>query len=310
MQDTPQVTVGQLGNGGEPDSAASQKNWYINYNKGIVDPSPRVFLIFWGSWWINNGSAEQSTLTKFFEGVGGRGDNWSTIADQYYYTCYTKLMPRTCYTDLGSGPVLIGGSADTGTIVDPTDPPSNRPTETQLAKEAANTWQVSIAATTEYGPDVIPIVVLPKGVISKHDVDHIDCAHHNWDYWYSQEVSMYQPFAWAEVSYDEASLGGGFFGGPTCNFGTGTSGGLTISAGHEFLESVTDPYPPTGTPQTDPSGQYWGLDPGWINGNKGNPPGEIGDYCTGKVFSLKLSTGKFSVQKIWSNAIHGCAKST
>ena len=317
LQDKPQVTVGPSGNGGEPASAASQKGGYINYLGGPVITAPQVFLIFWGSWWVSNGSSEQKQLTAFFEGLGGKGDKWSTIANQYYYTQEEKdHQTITSYPDLGSGPVLLGDSAKTGSIVDPTDPPQS-PTEDQLAAEAALTWQVSAtAAKNPNTTNLIPIVVTPSGVISSYDVQHNNaCGHHNWNYYYSKVVSMYQPFPWAEVSYDMASRGSSKKGDFGCNYGTRTSGGLTIGAGHEFLESVTDPFPPdTGTPQTDPSGQSFGLEGGWINPDNGDPSGEIGDACrpdnVDTVFPLKLSTGTFSVQEIWSNAKHGCVKSS
>jgi serine protease len=68
--------------------------------------------------------------------------------------------------------------------------------------------------------------------------------------------------------------------------------GVSIVAGHEFAEAVTDPYPGTG----------------WLDA-KGN---EAADKCQnvstgpGAPGDLRLATGTFAVQGIWSNVAGGC----
>ena len=136
------------------------------------------------------------------------------------------------------------------------------------------------------------------------------CGHHNWSYWLRDAGGgpHWNLYAWAETGVEQASYNGfhGLFTSwlGSCNRGTGTVGGLTSILSHEFAEAVTDPFPATGTPYTDPGGQSWqGIGPAWTVGD-----GEIGDACLGRLFRASLGGGTW-LQEIWSNAKHACAKS-
>jgi serine protease len=71
----------------------------------------------------------------------------------------------------------------------------------------------------------------------------------------------------------------------------GTLDGVTIVEGHEYAETLTDPYPSSG----------------WIDGS-GN---ENGDKCAwisagqGASQNITLSTGTFAVQSTWANDFNG-----
>jgi len=141
--------------------------------------------VFWGSWWISGKSsaAYQRQLISMFESLGGTNDHWSTILNQYYMAPLSDSGNNNVdvYNSLGTYPVLLGGSATTGSFIDPSDPPK-RPTDAQMAAEAALAYQVS--ADAHYlSTQVIPIVVTPQGVESQFDVDHGACGHHSWGYW-------------------------------------------------------------------------------------------------------------------------------
>jgi len=82
----------------------------------------------------------------------------------------------------------------------------------------------------------------------------------------------------------------------------GTRDGLSIVAGHEYAESITDPIPPTG----------------WIDQNDTVSGGEIADKCAwgGQLWGgndpagdVTLSTGSFAMQSLWSNGAKGCVMS-
>jgi hypothetical protein len=81
----------------------------------------------------------------------------------------------------------------------------------------------------------------------------------------------------------------------------GTYDGFSIIGGHEYAESITDPFPSSG----------W-VDPNDLGG------GEIADKCLWSPQSgdVSLSTGKFAMQPLWSNSAYaadpgnGCVMST
>ena len=64
--------------------------------------------------------------------------------------------------------------------------------------------------------------------------------------------------------------------------------GFSITAGHEYAETITDPDPGTG----------------WVA-----PDGEEnGDLCAWQnLHTIDLSSGSFAVQPTWSNQDGGCA---
>lgn len=68
--------------------------------------------------------------------------------------------------------------------------------------------------------------------------------------------------------------------------------GVSIVTGHEEAESQTDP--------------QVNLNTAWANNQ-----GEIGDLCAWQnLQDITLSTGKFAMQPLWSNAIGGCTQHT
>jgi hypothetical protein len=324
LQDKPQVTVSQAGDNPEADTAApaaAPTDAYYNGIPGKDGPwvilHPQVFLVFWGSWWLSSNSGasvDQSKTIAFFESLGGKKDHWSSILNQYYMTTLSDAgnSSVSISNSLGTYPVLLGGSAAAGSIIDPSDPPKH-PTEDQMAAEAALAYKVS--ADAHYlSTGVIPIVVTPSGVESQFDATNSACGHHNWSYWLRDAGGgpHWNLYAWAETgveqaSYNHIALVNLWLG--SCNWGKGTVGGLTSILSHEFAEAVTDPFPPTGTPYTDPGGQSWqGIGPAWTIGPSVLDDGEIGDACVGQLFPSNLVGGTW-LQEIWSNAKHGCAKS-
>jgi serine protease len=81
----------------------------------------------------------------------------------------------------------------------------------------------------------------------------------------------------------------------TCgaNFaGGGTLDGVSIVAGHEFEETVTDPQPSTGW--VDSSGQENGDKCAWLTSGPGHTQ------------LINFSGTNFAVQGLWSNAISNC----
>jgi hypothetical protein len=77
----------------------------------------------------------------------------------------------------------------------------------------------------------------------------------------------------------------------------GTHDGFSIIGGHEYAETITDPFPLSG----------------WWDPNDNTESGEIGDKCAWQAPNgdVALSTGSFAMQSLWSNsAPNACVMST
>jgi len=90
--------------------------------------------------------------------------------------------------------------------------------------------------------------------------------------------------------------------GASCgaNFnGLGPHAGITIVAGHEMAETMTDQFPSSGW--LDSSGAENGDKCAWISSGQG------------AAADIRLTTGTFAVQSLWSNAFNsgsgGCVLS-
>jgi hypothetical protein len=291
--------------------AAASTNKPIPYDGGPINPFPQVYLIFWGSWWVDHGAAYQTALQNMFKGLGGT--SWTRTLDQY-------CAPGSQYWgDYGCPGLADDTNLLVGSIVDPTDPPE-APTNAQLAAEAATAFQVSARARS-LGFTVIPFVVTGPGVASPQELNDPACAHHYWGFYndslgFPDAPPNMQPFSWAylpEWLFDPAnnSNAKGCFDGNKVN----VTGGLTKAASHEFSEAVTDMMPtPDGNVDwvTEPSGESgtgtvtWPVQQAYAGGPNGED--EVGDRCNTDLFQIPLATGKFWVQKIWSNQKNSCVK--
>ena len=244
----------------------------LDYYGGGLLFSPRVHPIFWGAWWkTKKGAAIQGYVDSLLLGLGTEQDNWTTILNQYG----AAISPY--YNGIS-----LNGSLLDGSTVDTSNPPP-RPTEKQIGDEADAYGALPGA--------VIPLVLTPPGVVPQRDTSKV-CAHHS----ATPQNNGY--LWWAEVPYAKASSVG-------CNLFNGTLAGYSILIGHEIAETITDPYP-NGALDTPPS---------WLN-SQGD---EIGDLCEPgfdfgivflpkNIFTLKLPTGNFKMQELWSNSAGKCVE--
>ena len=260
-----------------------------------------------------NGGAEQHVVSEFLPRHGR--NSLAEILDEYYTNdgstggrSYIQL--NTMKNRLDS---YANGVTDSthGVWIDPSPVPP-APTDAQLAAVARQAWKVSSVAQS-FGSQMIPLIVLPKGSIASHDrtkTGYDECGHHNWFWDYALPGSAYawQPYTWAETSWDQSS-------DPGCNYNHGTSAGLTITLGHEFAEATTDPYPVYGTVK-DPSGNVWtgAVGYAWYNDKSGGfysqypYNSEVGDPCRydWDIKQKSFWTGNFWVQALWSDKVGGC----
>lgn len=82
-----------------------------------------------------------------------------------------------------------------------------------------------------------------------------------------------------------------------CSMGCGSGGSLTritVSASHELIEAITDPFP---TPGSNPSfPQAWNTKDGF----------EVGDLCQSNTATLKGRGASYTIQQEWDNSTHAC----
>ncbi|HLI14525.1 MAG TPA: Ig domain-containing protein [Acidimicrobiales bacterium] len=281
----------------------------LTYGGGqVISGAPRVYLDFWGSQWGSEttdaaGDATFSgdpdalapTLQELFRGLGSGGETWSGTTTEY---CETgSIVVETGATSCPSGATSVGypaGGALAGVWEDAASPAPASATPSQIAQEA-------IAAAAHFGngspsanASAIYVVVSPTGTNPGGGFGTTYCA------WHDDTADGYsvQPSYPGEdlpfVNLPYVPDAGADCGAYSVDAGSaGLLDGLTEVAVHEYAETLTDPFPPTG----------------WIDPNGY----EIADKCAYLPFGepsgvqdVALSTGTFAVQSLWSNGLGRC----
>jgi serine protease len=244
----------------------------LAYGGGQIQTAGMVFLVYWGSQWNSNDpSGEAARQQSFFNGVGG--SSWNNSVTEYCEgVSVGTTRCGTSATPVGNHPGALAGSWFDNASAAP-----SHPTQSQIAAEAVRaaahfgvTSNVQFVINTATGNN-------SRGFGSQY------CAYHSAIGSTIGEVAYtYMPY----ITDAGASCGANFNA-------LGPDAGITIVAGHEFAETETDPFPSTG----------------WVDGRGA----EIGDKCAwistgqGAAADIKLSTGTFPVQSLWSNAFNNGA---
>jgi serine protease len=247
----------------------------MTYNGGPVEQHPVVYLVFWGSWWYSSGNpsgggaALETSLYQLFHGIGQPGDAWSMTLSQYKDSS-------------GTGPQFGTGVWGDWAVDTASTPPATA-TDAQIAAEAvswADHWNVAGDANAQI------VVVSPQGDDPGGGFPANYCA------WHDQSADPLGKFvAYTNLPYLPDA-------GASC--GAATPAGVSIVAGHEFAETVTDP----GAEAT--SGPVHGA---WYDGpSSANPDGqEIADKCSWfELGTVTLPNGPYAMQRLWSNASSTC----
>jgi serine protease len=260
--------------------ACSEPNCPLTYNGGPVQHSPHVYLLLWGPAWSTNPGEEASAsyLESFYAGLGAQpDDDWSTTTSQY---------------GDGSGFPAFTGSVYEGTFLDTSTPPAGA-VQSQLAAEAdAFTANQGITDLND-----AQIIVATQSGTCPQGFYAPGCASGTGNYcaWHS---ASNEPYTNLPYILDSGTGCGEDFVNPA-----GTYDGFSIVGGHEYAETITDPYP----------------DSGWFDFSDSVSGGEIGDKCAWRgenwggndpAGDVTLSTGSFAMQSLWSNAKPGCVMST
>jgi Putative Ig domain/Ricin-type beta-trefoil lectin domain len=239
----------------------------VSYGGGPVQLDPHVYLLLWGPAWSSNSgeAATASYLENFYSGLGVQPeDNWSTVTSQY--------------GDSSGDPTFTSAGVYQGVWQD-TNPPPTGVDATGLAAEA-DTFASSQGITDLADAQIV--VATQSGTCPAGFYAPSVCGSDG-GYYCSWHDYSNEPFINLPYILDAGTSCGEDF----VNHSTGTYDGFTMSAGHEYAETITDPQPETA---------WW--DPNDESG------GEIADKCAWSSISsnVALSTGSFAMQPLWSNS--------
>jgi serine protease len=244
-------------------NSCTEPNCPLVYNGGSVQHTPHVYLLLWGPNWSSdpNQTASANYLGDFYGGLGVQPqDTWSTITDQY---------------GDGSGNPSFSGSVFEGTWQDTSTPPTGVD-QNQLSAEA------EAFASTEGITDIpnAQVVVATQSGTCPAGFYAPSCNGGSGNYcaWHTSSNITQVPFTNLPYVLD-AGAGCGE------NSVQNQWDGFSIVGGHEYAETITDPFPVTG----------W-----WDSADASG--GEIGDKCAWQnLNTVTLSTGAFAVQPLYSN---------
>jgi len=282
---------------------------------GVVTGTPRVYLVFWGSQWGTTGTASVQgggsytsfshdpsaiapVLQAFFSGLGTHADGWSGDLTQYCQSGATVTVNAGA-TGCAAGAAPVGdpiGGALAGVWEDAQKAAPAAATGAQLAAEAERAAGHFGNTTTAMNRNVLYVVVSPTGTTP----DGFNTASGGFCAWHDDSADTASGTATTQTNGIVAFVNlpylpdaGAGCGADTVNGSHGANDGVSIVAGHEYAEWLTDPVPGGG----------------WYNTTSG---AETADECAwissgqGAMTDIALSTGSFPVQSNWSNANGAC----
>jgi len=284
---------------------------------GVTSGAPRVYLVVWGTQWgsestsgdgIHTYSADTqgavALLQRFFRDVGNGHELWSGVLTQY---CDGAVPQGATTCPAGSNHVKYpAGGALAGIWYDGTAKSPVIASAHDLAAEAvkaANHFNNSTADSNRY---VQYVILSPPGThpdrFNTGSPDAQFCAWH--DYTSDPQLdggpvpSDFGGVAFTNMPYvtDAEDCGAHFVNSDA----SGALDGVTINAGHEYAETLTDQLPVGGwtNQSTIPAlqGEENADECSWI------APG-----AAGGAGNVQMGSGTYAVQSTWSNDTNQCA---
>jgi serine protease len=243
-----------------------------NATQGVVSPTPQVYLVFWGSQWSNDPAGVAPDMQAMFQGLYGAQDTWGTILSQY---CEGVSSGTSSCGSNGTHVQHPSSSPLAGVWFDNAAAAPGSSTSAQIAAEAVKAAQHFGNTTQAPNLNAQYVVVSATGTHPDGFPTSGFCA------WHDKTSSSYGTLAYTNLPYVPDT---GIDGCTTLTDGRALSG-IESTETHEYAETVTDFWPSIG----------------WNGGG-----GEIGDECQNMDAFVKLSTGSFDLQGLWSNAANAC----
>lgn len=254
------------------------------YHGGAIDQHAVVFLDYWGSQWttgFSTGSYSSATAQTYIESFFGNvgGSSWANSTTQY---CSGVATGTTQCGTAGTHPQNAPGQLG-GTWNDNVTLPGSI-TQTAIQAEAARA-----EAHFGFSGNANYMVLTPSGH-SQSGFATQWCAYHGSASSGGGTISFtylpYQPDA-------GGNCGMNFVNGGDNSFGNGYFDGFSIVGGHEYAETVTDPFPSSGW--VDAQGSENGDKCAWISAGQG------------AASNIGLGGKSYAVQSLWSNAFNSGA---
>jgi hypothetical protein len=235
----------------------------VPYDGGPVLSDPKMYLIFWGYKTYGDRHHLQRLLEAYTKNMGGSSHN--DIETQYYEKSGGKKTYITNPTN------QYGGSWNDEAAVPKT------PTDAQVAAEALRG-----VAHFGYDPNGLYVVMTPHGRSEVGFGTHF-CSYHS----YTQQKKNLVPYANLPYIPDAGAECFANAIKPPADE-SGSDEGMTIYAGHEYGEGITDPKSFTA---------WWGVN------------GEIADPCAGHGFANDTFGKKsYTMQPMVSDASYSCVQ--
>jgi hypothetical protein len=244
------------------------------YFGGRVLRAPRIYLVFWG-WRGHDPDGVAHDLIRFFTGVGG--SSWQQVTTQYYETVHGNRLRVT-----NPRHQLRGVWFDDRTLIH--DNLSNL----DIAREAQRAVLRFNAGRVD--PQADYLIATPSDANSLGFNQRAYCA------WHDSTTDAAYPGVQPNIAFTDLPYvldAGAGCGQNTVNMGrAGRLDGVTEAAGHEYLETITDP---DGAVQERAAWQD-------VNRDENADKCAYTRYGPGAVTDITLATGTFAVQGTWSNA--------
>jgi serine protease len=268
---------------------------------GVTTGRAKVYLVFIGSQWGRKGrnshgyvtlsgdhAGEAPYLQRMFKGLGTNGERWSGVMTQYCQgiAAGRQSCPATApHVRFPPGGVLAGVWVDKR-VKSPTQATGHR-----LGREAVDAAAHFGNRTAASNRNAQYVILSPPGTDPDQYQEQQFCAWHDWNGDSTLSggpvTSSHGHIAFTNMPYvtDVGATCGAHF---VRSGGGGKLDGVSIVAGHEYAETLTDQNPPGGW--IDSSGEENADKCAW------RAPGS-----TGGAAVLHLSTGPFAMQGTWAN---------